>query len=618
MPLFSSFFRSAPRTSVAEPEWRKNDFIAYSAGSESQVVMLRGETPQVFPGFVVDFINACDRFAPLESHVADYADKHAWGSLECDALRSWLPRVQAARLLVSGSDLLAACARHSAPPPPPIAALGFPTGGDRVDLLGRAIGSFAENLRDHGRTADFLVADSSTQPEHREAFRIAGREWARDHQITVRFAGEEEKRRLASALISEGLPPEAIEFALFDPLGIGFACGANRNALLLHQVGQMFCSIDDDVVCRLAAAPPVGAKLKLFSSCDPFTRWQFADPEAAFVHAGTLDADFLATHEALLGHGLEVLSGGLGLLDLDASQVGDDLLRRLWSGPARVRASFSGHVGDPGIPTSTYYLWYEDENRRRLTTSEEHYRAALASRAVFALAPCAAVGDASTSPGMAMGLDHRELLPPFFPVLHAEDFTYGATLWQTVGDALLAHSPTAIRHQPRLGKGILQPQELGPDRRAVIFEFSHLIRRIIQRFTRYESASPAERMRQLGRHLADLATQPLPDFVEFIRGTTLEHESSKLEQLEKALREDDETPDYWRHDLEAYIAHVREALAHDDFDIPFDLKPDRTAEQNRLLMQQLFARYGRLLEIWPDIVAAMPAINARLDWMPRL
>lgn len=597
------------------PEWRKNDFTAYSAGHDEQVVMLRGEAPRVLPGFVVDFVNSCANFAPLESHIARYADRHAWGSLEANSLRSWLAVVTEARLLVSSAAVLAACAQHVAPEPPSIETIGFPTGGARVDLLGRAVASFAENVRRHGRRADFLIADSSSSPQHREDFRAASREWSKQHGVRVRYAGEEEKRRLASALVQRGIAPEVIEFALFDPLGIGFACGANRNALLLHEAGRMLCSIDDDVICELAPAPACNAKLKLFSSCDPFTRWLFGDRDAALAHAATIDADFLASHEALLGRGLAELSAGIEPGDLDASQAGDDFLRRAWTGRGRVRASFSGHFGDPGIPTSVYYLFYEGENRRRLTADERRYRAALAARSVFALAPCTAVGDASTSPGMAMGLDHRELLPPFFPVLHAEDFTYGATLWQTIGDAFLAHAPLAVRHEPRPGKTMLQPSDLGPENRAVVFEFSHLIRRVILRFGRHESADPAERMRRLGQHLAALAAQPFADFTEFVRGQVLEMESDKIDRLEQELREDTDTPDWWRHDLEAYLAHVRSALTHDDFDIPFDMKPDRPDAENRTLMRELFSRYGRLLEAWPDLVAATREVNAASEWM---
>jgi hypothetical protein len=621
---YSSFFSASPTslpprgTHDAKLPWRRNDFISYMVGHDEQVVMLRGETPHVLPGFVVDFVTSCEDFLPFDDHVLAYSDKHAWGPMETDALLAWLPKLQEARLLVSARDLLDACGRHPADAPPGINAIGFPTGGARQDLLARGLASFAANAKRHGRQTEFLIADSSLDPAHRAAFRAMASAKARECEVVVRYAGEEEKRGFAGELVRMGIAPDAVEFALFDPLGIGFACGANRNALLLHQAGRLFCSIDDDVICELFSPPMCGSKLKCFSTCDPFTRWIFEDRESSLEPAGRVDADFLASHEAILGHGLSHLATGVEVKCFDARQAGDDVLRRLWAGGGRVRASFSGHLGDPGIPTSVYYLYLDGENRRRLTSSEAHYRAAMRSRSVFALAPCAAIGDASTSPGMAMGLDHRELLPPFFPVLHAEDFIYGATLWQTVPGSFLGHVPMAVRHEPRPGKTLLLPGDLNAGCRAVIFEFAHLIRRIILHFQRAESASAEIRMDNLGRHLVALAEQPARDFQEHIRAQVIEHESAKMDHLDQELRDDGEAPEFWRQDLEAYLNHVRMALTHSDFDIPFDLKGGRSAEETRQLVQRLFLEYGRLLIAWPGMVAAAREIHSRREWMPRM
>jgi hypothetical protein len=530
-----------------------------------------------------------------------------------ESLRSWLKPAIASGALVSSADVLARCTSPltGSGERPTIETIGFPTGGDRADLVGQAISSFAGNTTAYGRRVRFLVSDGSADPLHRQAFRERSRCLAGEHKIEVVYAGEEEKRRLFRELVRRGCNEESAEFALFDPLSIGFTCGANRNALLLHEAGRAFCSVDDDVLCELATAPTNPHRLRLFSNCDPFTRWLFPSREAAVSQAGVAQADFLAGHEELLGRSVGELCADLKPNHLDLSLAGDDFLHRLWHQPGRIRATFSGHYGDPGIPTSTYYLFYEGENRARLTSSESHYRAVLGARHVFAIAPCPAVGDSSSSPGMAMALDHRDLLPPFFPVLHAEDFIYGAVLWLSDSRAFLGHSPVAIRHEPRPGKTILHPTELGPDRRAVLFEFAHLIRRILLRFQRCESDTTEVRMRQLGSHLRSIGEQPLVDFVESIRLHIVEQESSRLDYLDQQLRDDTESPEFWREDLEAYLAHVREALTHDDFDIPFDLKSGRSDDENRQLMRVLFSRYGRLLQDWPDMVAAAREINAQ-------
>ncbi len=595
--------------------WRKNDFLAYAVGHDQQAIMVRGKAPVLLPGFVADFIAGCDVFRPLEQHIAEHAGKYAWGSLEVEALRSWLPSAAENGAVVSSAEVLAAVASGVRPSPAlSIQTIGIPTGGARADLVGRCIASFARNAATHGRMVRFLVSDGSADGGHRAALRRRAAEWVREHGVEIFYAGEEEKRQLAHELVRRGCDCEAVEFALFDPLDAGFTCGANRNAMLLHEAGRPFISVDDDVICELAAAPPSTHRLRLFSTCDPFTRWLFPDRQSALIHSGQVDADFLSTHEELLGKNVSEIGGPCDPSEVDLSLAGDEFLRRLWPGSGRVRASFSGHVGDPGIPTSTYFLFYEGENRVRLTASEEHYRSVLGARSVFALAPCPAIGDASSSPGMAMALDHRELLPPLFPVLHAEDFIYGAVLWLCDSRAFLAHSPVAVRHEPPPGKTILQPSDLNSENRSVVFEFAHLIRRFLLRFQRSESDGSEARMRQLGRSLQDLASQPLPDFTEAIRALILEQESARLDHLEQQLRDDTESPDFWREDLEAYLGHVRESLTYDDFDIPWDLKTGRTPDENRKFMRDLFHRYGHLLQEWPAIVAVAQQVNEEREW----
>jgi len=372
------------------------------------------------------------------------------------------------------------------------------------------------------------------------------------------------------------------------------------------------CSVDDDVVCALSSLPDLREEcVSVFSNCDPFARWLFANRDAALAGAVPVERDFLAAHEAVLGRAVgDLLPPTLTAAELSLVDAGDDIVRRLGQGAAQVRTSYLGHLGDPGVPSSCYYLHYERANRARMVETEAHYRAALASRSVLAAVPALSFGDASVSPGMAMGMDHRELLPPFFPVLHAEDFIYGATVWQCCGQSVAGHLPLAILHDPPPGKTILQPRDLGPERRVVIFEFAHLLRRVIRDFEPVVRGTTEARMRALGRALRELAAQPLDDFMEVLRRKILEHESEKLSWLDGQLQLD-EAPAFWRSDVEQFLANARESLTQPDFDLPLDLKAGRTPDEARALMQQLFLRYGALLEEWPAMVEATRSLRER-------
>jgi len=589
--------------------WRRHDLCAVPAGDEVHVVSTRGGTPMAMPSFAVDFLFGCQRFRSLEEHLAEHARRHGWGALEQEALRSWLPRMIDAGLLISSQWLLErAAAMGAEKTAPPLGAVGFPTGGDRTALLERSLRSFAENFRTHGRRADLLISDGSARPEQRAAFR----ELARSLGPAVRYAGEEEKRRYAAELVRRsGCDPAAVEFALFDPLATGFSCGANRNAIVLQAAGGMACSVDDDVLCEIAPPPASRTRLALFSTCDPFTRRLFASREAAFAGVPCAAFDFLGGHEALLGRSLGSLCGGLPEEALELEQAGDDLLRRVAAGEAWVRATFAGHFGDPGIPTSTYYLYFSGENRARLPHDEREYRALFSTRSVWAHAAQPAVGDASVSPGMAMGLDARELLPPFFPVLHAEDYVFGATLWQCCGQALLGHLPWSVRHDPGPGKPILAPGDLGPERLLGVPECAHLIRRLILQIELPDRADAATRTIALGRHLSALGARSEADFRQHLRECALGLQGEKLGWLAAQLRTDEGSSAWWHRDVEAYLEHCQEALAVEDFDIPYDLAGRRSAEENRRFMRRLCAEFGRVLEEWPAIFAAAREMNTQ-------
>lgn len=604
--------------------WRKAKFLTRSAGEDLEMVYARGKTPKTFPSFAVEFVLGCKVFGPLDDHIDHFAQKHDWNSLQVEALRSWLPQLIESELLVSGDDLRRKCAamRGSGAAPPPIDCVGFPTAGNRAALLQRCVASFVENAKRHARTVDFVVADGSADPTHLAQNEACLAQIARQSDTPLLYIGLTEKRRFAQLLAKEtGCNPENIEFAFFDPLLAGFNCGANRNTLLLHAAGRMLCNVDDDVVCRLAMAPESDAQLSSFSQCDPFVRQFFPDRASAFAAARWQDADFVGLHEEMLGRDLGTFFGEhLAANALDLAHVGDDFLGRLDGPGASIRTTFTGHVGDPGMPTSVYYLYAEGEGRRALPQDEREYHAVFASRSVLTCVKNRAVGDESVSPGMAMGLDHRELLPPFFPVLHAEDYVFGAAVWQCCRNSIAGHLPVAVLHDPAPGKPLILPADLNRERRAVIFEFAHILRRLIlHNFEPGENSSSAQRTTALGRRLAECASMTHPDFVEYLRRHVLEQESSVITFLEEQLEKAEDPPIHWRRDVERYLDHIREALTFDDFDIPFEMKGARDAGENRVLMQRLLGRYGMLLEEWPAVVEGARALRARgASWVRTL
>jgi hypothetical protein len=601
---FQSRRASAPAPAAGET-WQSGVFEVEQVSSDAHVVHVPGRAPRIVPAFAVDFALGCEKFRPLAEHVAEYAEKHHWDSLETAALERLLPTLATEGLLVSSVEVRARLGKMHGTAGT-ISAFAVPTGGPRHALVERALRSFAENFRTHGRTPDCLVADSSADPEHTRALRARLRELRIESPIF--FAGEAEKRAFCTHLVRLGAcSPATAEFALLDSLATGFACGANRNALLLHETGGLLATVDDDVVCRLARAPePAEQGTGLFGHADPFARRLYTSRHDAAAAVRGEETDYLALHEALLGRG----PGDLSLEPLALDQADGSLVQRVLQSDCRIRATFTGHYGDPGIPTSAYYLYYEGANRERLCASEEHYRAVFGSRAVAAFAPSTMLGDASVSPGMAMALDARTLLPPFFPVLHAEDFAYGAALWQSCTEGLLGHAPWGVLHDPPLGKAILQPREIGPGRRAAFFEFAHLLRRLLFAVPRRALAPAEVRMRSLGRSLEEIGALAAGDFRDLILTHAISEVTGRIRFLSERLEEADDAPDYWRADVEHLIAQLTGALEEEIADIPLDLQSGCSPDEARGLMQCMIGGYGTLLQAWPAMVQATLELRA--------
>lgn len=601
MGLFSRFqSRRAATTEPASREtWQSGVFEAEVLSGDAYGVHVPGRAPRIVPAFAVDFVLGCETFRPLAEHVAVYAEKHRWSSLEIAALERLLPMLATEGLLVSSHEVRARLrAIHGKPGT--ISALGVPTGGPRHSLVERTLRSFAGNFRTCGRTPDLLVADSSAESQHTDSLRARLRGLRLERSILL--AGEAEKRAFCTHLVQRGAcSPATAEFALLDPLRTGFACGANRNTLLLQGAGRLLASVDDDVVCRTARAPePAGEGMGLFGYTDPFARWLYANRDAATAGVRLEETDYLALHEALLGRS----PGDLAWEPLSLDGAEGLLVRRLLERDCRIRATFTGHYGDPGIPTSAYYLYYQGANYERLCASEGHYRAVLGSRAVASFVPSTMLGDASISPGMAMALDHREPLPPFFPVLHAEDFAYGAALWQSCPDALLGHTPWGVWHDPPVGKTILQPRDIVPGRRAVFFEFAHLLRALLFAVPRRALATAEARMDSLGRHFAEFGALTPGDFRELLLRYAVYEAGGRVRYLNECLEQAEEAPAFWRADVEHLVAQLTGALEEETGDIPLDLQTGRSPDDARALMQRLIGEYGALLQAWPAIVQA--------------
>jgi hypothetical protein len=131
---------------------------------------------------------------------------------------------------------------------------------------------------------------------------------------------------------------------------------------------------------------------------------------------------------------------------VDLSRAEPGFFRRLGPCGGRVVVTAAGVMGDSGMGSPSYFLSLRGASRARLLQSEGVYRYALARQQVLRAVPRATVCDAPYCMALNLGLDNRDLLPPFTPVQRNQDGVFAAILRTCCSGDYFGFLPWMILH----------------------------------------------------------------------------------------------------------------------------------------------------------------------------
>jgi len=646
---------STIRLAASAPErYCCGDIIRFPVGDKSELVYSRvNRSAQILPSQVARLLDCCRIFKTLDEHarecyrnlksgqdqvesiilelsaqslppslaklvnrVRSYAQKHSPGlnsdRARIESIKNQLSELVKAGLLIPDIDLIKMCRQsaESQNAPERIASVGVVT-RNRIDSLKRCLISHIENSKQNGRENDFIVMDDSEDFSNRDNTRQMLLLLKTHYDVEISYAGLEEKVRFANTLIDRGLPPDVVDFALFDVEKCGCSIGANRNGLLLHTIGDLVLSADDDTMCRIAAAPESRDGLAFDSSNGFMQFWFFPDRESAMRSAAFADKDILAIHERLLGRDLGSCISALSeTTDLNLDQISSRFLRGLQSGNGRVLVTFTGLIGDSGMPSPSGYLVLSPDSRKRLLQTKSDYLSACTSRELLRAVNRPTVTDniwcCMTT---ALGYDNRALLPPFMPVLRNGDIIFGFTLRSCFKNGYFGHLPWAILHAPMEARlyssdGIWQ---IAPS----LQTSSVIVACMASLESRPNMVDGKEKLLALGKHLMEVGSMTLPDFEEFVRIKTWESKSTYIAMLENQLQIYKELPAFWADDIKKHLELTRKAIPRKEYIVPGDLLNSRSIEEARQLTQRLVFKFGQFLYWWPEIVEIAKNLRAQ-------
>jgi hypothetical protein len=331
-----------------------------------------------------------------------------------------------------------------------ISSIGVAT-RNRFSELKRCLGSYICNLRRHGRGFDLVVVDDSDKSEDRNACRA----WLRclSHKLNLKifYAGFEEKLSYVDRIASMGLRADLVRFVLTNPLNISSSPGANRNAILLHSVGELVLACDDDSVCFLADLRngPQSPRLVRFGNVSLDTHF-VANRRSAVDSVHRATCDVFAAHEELLGKCIiDRLPPGSGGIQESSIWREDNSSTSVLGKRKVTRITASGVLGNSGMPNCIGFMLAKGEVRERFlhqwSLDDSPYSSQYVIRGVCRPIVARSAGVMMTT---ATGLDNRVPLPPFISSGRGEDTLFGVTASQCFPDMYIGFVPFALLHAP--------------------------------------------------------------------------------------------------------------------------------------------------------------------------
>ena len=601
-------------------QFRIGDLEILALGEDQHLIRPKtGGPPLVLPENDARLLASCGVYCSLEDHARSWAvqlDRRKIRQAEQNSPR-WLARVLEAGakaaepsannvastleklrnfagkgLLIPRSTFLAElCAHAQDAPSQPIAALGFTT-RSRTAELRRALDSYAANFRRHDRSPEILILDDSRDSRTESETEHMLRDFQRESDFVVRFAGMAEREAYAAALAREArIAPAIARFVLIGDERCNVTTGSARNALLLDCASVLYVLADDDGLCRLVRTPEARDGLDLVSQNDPTQFWFFESRDALHDSlAFTDEPDLFGVHETLLGRPLGHVDGSV---DLDLAGASPAFEARLRRRGGTVRTTMAGVAGDSGV-ASTAYLHVEPRSRSRLTVSESFYHAAVASRQMLRAPQRTTVSEGFLTMAGNLGIDATHLFPPFPPVQRNSDGIVGRLLQVCFPGSCRGYLSWSVLHDP-VGIRSQSLDHWFEEIRSI--RFADVLTVFLRDTLDEPGDDSAAALHVAGDRLSRLGRLRPDTFREELRGRLLTREAARLAQLRKAPPS--ETPGFYRDLQERYNSVMQQALTRDDFLSPRDLPGGSLS-----LAQNLAGQFGDMLAVWPRLFHA--------------
>jgi len=478
---------------------------------------------------------------------------------------------------------------------------------ERPQALERLLESIVSNC-DTGKIHCLYVIDDSRNAENIISNQALVESYASKMEAALQYIGRDEKQALLTEL-SKRLPEHenAIHFLADQSRWQDqWTSGLNRNLALLLSCGHRLVMMDDDSVCDVYDPP--GPKPNITFSDDPREADFFAsEQDWDYLHQ-PINSDPVSRHMQCLGlsfsESVEVLGQGnlkpAGFANATVLQISE------LNPGSMVLMTECGTLGCPGSGSNTWLPNMAANSLRQMLGSKQATTNALNKRKVWSgrnhphFAP---------RPNMSAitGFDNRHMLPPYLPIMRAEDRLFGYMLDFIFPSAVTLDYPWAVPHLP-LPEREWQNKDLNftPSDSFPVFFFE----KIPELKSSCLSDSPIDRLADMSAWFEKMSTASSRSLGDMYRDARLLDDSDRLEQLSGLLEAAASTPVNWQN-------YIRNGITQLNKDLEVASSPDfavkgfpKGMEGEELIgfWRDVWSGFADALNAWPEIRQAATEI----------
>lgn len=467
-----------------------------------------------------------------------------------------------------------------------ITSIGIPT-RDRPDTVVCCLESYVANALQFNREPTFYIVDDSRQPDTASLTRQKIEAVANSHPLPTKFLDRTYRLHIADRLAEETrVPVEVTRYALLGDNRCDSSYGAARNTLLLATSGELSIQVDDDTICKIGDSTSSVQTLTVTNDTEPDQYVFFKTRKEAHDFAKVTPIDFLKIHEQLLGKHRHAEP----LNSLSNNPFPDDFF---------VANTFLGACGDSGMRSSINRLFLQGRSFDRLTESEIAYNWQRYTRHICRAPNRPTLSTNRSTITINIGLDNREILPPFPPNLRYEDGVFGECLGICVPKGIKGYLPYSVMHDPeneRIDKRNYVPQP----------GMNDLLAGLLSSFAPgIPSTDPVLNIPLLGTYLSELTLQSVDNFRGYTINVIRRMIKESIRLSSDILATSVHKPDFWIQDVQAFKLANEDVLKHAGPFTPIDLSGNVADRWE--LAKELMSQYAELLQAWPTLVKAAPA-----------